>query len=187
MVMRIGKYPMKQSEQLMTGKHQPLNQDATVEEKSPKAWEEVAKGVGIRRPRSALLWSCPKCMGWAVSEHYNDTINNNLSQGSYASKLTVSDAQKCPSCDGSGFRLHSTKYSRIIGQVDASKRKQVRNLRAVAEELNALQEEGEEATEHDANRSWFAMNKLLKQGKGRKWWGMPFRRWRKTLEQGRCA
>jgi hypothetical protein len=86
------------------------------------------------------------------------------------------------------MRLHSTQQSRIIAQVDARKRKQVLNLNAVAEELNALQDDtGEPATEYDANKAWFSMNKLLKQGKGRKWWGMPFRRWAKTLEQGGCV
>jgi len=183
---RTHKYPMKKSEQLMNGNIE-LNQEAAVNENTPMAWEVAAEGVGIRRPRSALMWQCPKCMNWAVSEHKNATIDKNLQEGSFVGKLTVGREQKCPSCDSFGFRLHSTKQSRVIAQVDASKRKQVKNLRAVAEELNVLQDEGGEVTEHDANKAWFAMNKLLKQGKGRKWWGMPFRRWRKTLEQGRCA
>ena len=127
-------------------------------------------------------------MNWGVSEHKNATINKNLKEGSFVGKLTLGTAQACPTCGAFGFRLHSTQQSRVIAQVDASKRKQVNNLRAVAEELNALQDDtGEPATEHDANKAWFAMNKLLKQGKGRKWWGMPFRRWRKTNEMGRCA
>lgn len=157
-------------------------------ENSPKAWEEAAEGVGIRRRRSALLHSCAQCGMWNVSEHYNDSINGTFLHGSFARKLTVGKAQACQGCGSFGRRLHSGRYSRIIAQVDAEKRKQVRNLTAVAEELNAKQDAtGEPCDERDANVAWFAMNGLLKQGKGRKWWGMPFRRWRKTVEQGRCA
>lgn len=159
----------------------------TIVETTEDTWEEVAQGVGIIRPKSALLWRCPKCDTWNVSTHKNSTLDRTLQLGSRVAKFTVQKQQPCKGCGAHGMRLHSTQQSRIIAQVDARKRKQVLNLNAVAEELNALQDDtGEPATEYDANKAWFSMNKLLKQGKGRKWWGMPFRRWAKTLEQGRC-
>jgi len=156
-------------------------------ENHPLRWENIAQEMGLIQPRSALLWSCPKCDSWNISEHKNTTINRTLSLGSRKAKLTVNPNRACASCGAHGMRLHSEYRTRVIAQVDASKRKQVKNLQAVAEELNALQEDtGEMATEHDANKAWFSMNKLLKQGKGRKWWGMPFRRWQTTLSKRRC-
>jgi hypothetical protein len=156
-------------------------------ENVPSTWEDAALEIGIHRPRSALLWCCPQCGHFNVSEHYDTTINRTLNLGSFKAKLTVGKRQACSSCGGFGFRLHSENGSRVIARIDASKHKQRRNLQAVAEELNAQIDEGGEPTEHDANAAWFRMNKLLKQGKGRKWWGLPFRRWRDTMEKRRCA
>ena len=149
-------------------------------------WTQVAADIGIMPRRSALLWRCPSCMHYNVSEHYDATINRTLNLGSFRAKLTVGKKQACSNCGKFGFRLHSEAGSRVIARIDASKHKQRRNLQAVAEELNAIIEEGGEPTEHDANAAWFRMNKLLKQGKGRKYWGLPFRRWRDTVAARRC-
>ena len=150
--------------------------------------ETVAQGIGLRVPRSALLYRCPKCGSWNVDEWKNTTIDRTLTHGSRKAKLHVNPNRACTTCGAHGNRLHSEYRTCIIAQVDASKRKQVKNLQAVAEELNALQDDtGEPATDKDANKAWFAMNKLLKQGKGRKWWGMPFRRWQATMSNRRCA
>ena len=147
--------------------------------------DDVAEGVGLKKPRSALLYACPKCNQWNVVVVRNTTIQRNFTEGSLKAKLTVGKAQACASCGSFGFRLHSTRQSRIVAMVDASKSNQVRNLRAVAEELNVLQDEtGEMATEHDANRAWFAMNRNLVQGAGKKYWGLPFRRWTTNVTRG---
>jgi len=148
---------------------------------SEERLDSVIVGIGVRRPRSALLWSCSKCGHWNVTIHNNTTIIGNINQGSSKVKLCAS---KCENCGQKRARLNSANSSRVIACVDASKPKQVRNLRATAEELNALQDEGEQATEHDANKAWFAMNRLLKQGKGRKYWAMPFRRWNGVVSKG---
>ncbi|MAH91378.1 MAG: hypothetical protein CMA11_06365 [Euryarchaeota archaeon] len=143
--------------------------------------DEVIEGIGLRRPRSAVLWSCANCTYWNVTIHNNTTITENVKRGSSKVKLCASE---CCGCGQKRARLNSAASSRIVACVDASKPKQVRNLRATAEELNCLQEAGEQATEHDANTAWFAMNRLLKQGKGRKYWAMPFRRWEKVQSTG---
>ena len=140
-----------------------------------------------RPKKSALLWVCKKCGTWNVSEHFNATIKGTLQHGSRKRKLTVNPPQCCVCCGAHGMRLHSEEQSRVVARVDASKRTQALNLKAVSEELNALQDEtGEPATEHDANRAWFALNPKLQQRKGSRWWGMPFRRWRKDVSERDC-
>jgi hypothetical protein len=153
----------------------------------PENFEEVVEGIGLRVPRSALLYSCPACGYWNVLIMQNSTINRTLTHGSKRAKLSAQRQQPCTQCGKFGLRLHSTRQTRIVAQIDASKAKQLLDLRAVAEEMNAMLEiDGETPTEHDANAAWFAMSKNRRQGKGRKYWGLPFRRWAATLNKGEC-
>ena len=165
----------------------PENLEEVESSRTPGALDEdmVIQSIGITAPKSALLYKCPRCGTWNVLIMRNTTIRRSLELGSKRAKLTMQRQQPCTGCGLIGVRLHSTRQTRIVGLVNASKRKQVLDLRAVAEELNALQEEsGEPATEHDANTAWFAMSKHRKQGKGRKYWGLPFRRWANICNGG---
>ena len=147
--------------------------------------EQVVEGIGLRIPRSALLYQCPECGTWNVLIIKNTTIRRNLELGSKRAKLSAQRQQPCSGCGKHGKRLHSGRQTRIVALIDASKAKQLLDLRAVAEELNAMQcESGELATEHDANTAWFSMSKHRNQGRGRKYWGLPFRRWANILNGG---
>jgi len=150
-------------------------------------FEQTLEGVGIRIPKSALLWQCPKCLSWNVTIHANHAINNTLEHGSRKYKLTNQRQQPCTYCGSFGCRLWSMHNSRIMARVDANKPKQLRNLRAVAEELNCRQDSGKECDKHDANEAWFSVSRESKQGKGQKYWCMPIRRWAKTVEARSCV
>lgn len=151
-----------------------------------EAFVEALEGVGIRIPKSALLVQCPTCLSWFVFIIANLAINNTLEHGSRRYKLTNQRQQPCPDCGMFGRRLWSLHNSRIVMRVDANKAKQLRNLRAVAEELNCQQDTGKECDIHDANRAWFQCSGT-EQGKGAKYWCMPIRRWQKTVDGRRCV
>lgn len=127
----------------------------------------------------AFLWCCPKCATWNVNFAHGNTIKNNINNGSFKSQWRIT-GRACEGCGKKGMTVHSNRDSSVYAVVSASKSGQVRDLNAVAENLNAIQEaEGRVCTEHDVNLSWWQTTKHsgIKQGRGKKYWAMPLRRW----------
>ena len=84
---------------------------------------------------AALLWLCPNPEGehyrYNVTLHHLDTIKKNLKYGSKLAPLKA----KC-GCNHN-TRLNSQRRCHVIAMVDASKHRQVYELKEVAYRLNA--------------------------------------------------
>ena len=79
----------------------------------------------------ALLSECPHCGHYAVSIHFDRTVENCVRRGSQKAPLRL----KCSHCPAT-FRLHSFKQSNVLAEVDASRHRQVSAMKSVAEDLN---------------------------------------------------
>jgi len=128
----------------------------------------------------AFLWCCPHCATWNVNYAHGSTIKNNILNGAFKSQWRIT-GNACEGCGKKGQTVNSNRNSYVFAVVSATKSGQVRDLKAVAENLNAIQEaEGRVCNEHDVNKSWFETTKHSgnKQGKGKKYWAIPLRRWK---------
>jgi len=143
---------------------------------------ENAPEVGIRRERLAALWLCD-CGKLIVTSHLLETVKANITHGSREKQLR-DGGYKCE-CGRKNQRLNSAKSTKIIAVVPTDRPKSVRNLKYIAEALNAENEQAPQGEfppiEHRVNSLWFASVRGVKQGKGKKFWCMPIRRWRAML------
>ena len=133
----------------------------------------------VIQPRWAILWVCSNCGKPHVSNHKKETVKKCIEQGSGKGQLRATGTT-CE-CGKKGQRLHSAMQSWVYGVVDYAHPNEVRNLKACAEELDARREQGKTSTIKDFNTAWFENVRGSKQGKGKKFWSKPIRKWRTLL------
>ena len=86
----------------------------------------------------ALLSECPSCGNYAVSIHFARTVDKCVRFGSSVAPLRLKcRGHKCPAPN---LRLHSWQNSAILAEVDASKHRQVSDMKDVAWTLNGNRE-----------------------------------------------
>ena len=87
-------------------------------------------------------------------------------------------------CGVSEHRLNNKYNTSVVGAVSTRKPTQVRNLEVVKEGLNMLLDAGDLANKHKFNELWFSTTAKsgIKQGKGKKYWCQPVKRWNKLLD-----
>ena len=161
---------------------------------------EHAPEVGIQRERLALLWQC-NCGELIVTSHLLETVKNNILYGSRVKQLRDGghtckginySGETIEVCERFNQRLNSAKSTKVLAAVPTNRPASVRNLRYIAEALNAdkasreLNAEVVEGAfrpriEYLINEMWFESVRGVKQGKGKYFWCMPIRRWKAML------
>ena len=136
------------------------------------------------------MWLCD-CGKLIVTSHLLETVKANITHGSREKQLR-DGGYECE-CGRKNQRLNSAKSTKIIAVVPTDRPKSVRNLKYIAEALNAENETAKswdkviapqgksQPIEHRVNSLWFESVRGVKQGKGKKFWCMPIRRWRAML------
>jgi hypothetical protein len=129
-----------------------------------------------KKDKVAVLWQCPSCGGWNVSEHAVASIKRTWRQGSgrYRTQATCQHdgttpgLPKCPGNPRKGHRmpLNTSRGGRpsvnivrrhgghVEAAVKADKKKQVERLRSVAEAANMGLALGESSTLGERKRAW---------------------------------
>jgi hypothetical protein len=174
-----------------------ISSDDNVPETEASIENNPAPEVGRISDRMALLWKCD-CDTFHVTTHKVETIQRNISYGSREAQLRDGgmtcegvDYSKSPIevCGKKNQRINSAKTTKVLAAVPCARPASVRNLRYIAEQLNILKGmtnmvgtgANPRGVEYTINEMWFEAARGVKQGKGKKFWCRPIRRWQAWL------